>query len=486
MSTAARSSSAPANRYRKCVETCLDNLLTYGTDRYGTVHSAMLMSIIDVALNESPEEPLLLEGYVRAQERPGRRNPGGSDLWDDQPLLHALYQYGLLAGDSRYAEAADDYIRAYILHATKPNGLLAWGSHLFYNAFTDRIDDDRHGDPHELLIHLAEWEEMWRVDPIAIQREIEGIWTWHIVDKATGQHNRHDDAMVGCDFAYSGGSFAHAFAFLFTKTGDRIWVDRARLVINWHWSHRHPKTNLAPDTPSTAPRYDSTHCFTNVTGPHTAASLRCFELTGDVFFRDVAVAYIHAWLNYAWDERAGRFFGGLQIDGTPVLEQAKGDGYDAWMPTGYSEIWPSDMYSYEQPFAAAQVCLSAYRLVKDPALLEGAQRWAQNIRASFPPVIGYRWREEIFAALPEAAQKGGAYAEGYGRAITFFVELYQITGDPSDLQTAINLADESIDRLYENGWFKGHSGKPYYESTDGVGLLLCGLLELSEAIEAKA
>jgi uncharacterized protein YyaL (SSP411 family) len=83
--------------------------------------------------------------------------------------------------------------------------------------------------------------------------------------------------------------------------------------------------------------------------------------------------------------------------------------------------------------------------------------------------------------MPEAIRRGGAYAEGYGRAISFFTHLFQATGDRKDLDTASSLADDARDRLYENGWFKGHAGKPYYEATDGVGLLLCALLELADA-----
>lgn len=207
----------PTNLYGDCVRQCLDNLLAYGTDRYGPVKTPMVMSIIDVQVNESPRDPLLLDGWVRSEERPGRRNPGGCDLWDDQPL------------------------------------------------------------------------------------------------------------------------------------------------------------------------------------------------------------------------------------------------------------------------AAAQTCLYAYEVARDPALLEGARNWARHIRASFPPVIGRRWREEIHAAMPEAIRKDGAYAEGYGRAISFFVHLYRATGDQGDWHAALGLADEAMDKLCENGWVKGHAGKPYYETTDGVGLLLCALLEVAES-----
>jgi len=217
---------------------------------------------------------------------------------------------------------------------------------------------------------------------------------------------------------------------------------------------------VTPDAPSTHPRYDSTHCFTNVTGPHAAACLRCFEITGEVFFRDVALTYIGAWLNYAWDENAGLFFGTLTLDGVPIPDHGKGEGYDVWMPKGYADTWPSNMYSYDQPLVAALACIYAYELTGEAVWLGGAQRWARHIRANFPPAIGRRWRKEIEAEMPDAIDSGGGYAEGYGRAISFFVRLHRATGAAADLDTARYLADDAIEKLYENGWFKGHAGKP--------------------------
>lgn len=469
---------APPGRYREAVGRCLDNLLERGTDRYGPVRSAMLMSIVDARTGEAPAEPLLLDGMVRGEERPGRRNPGGCDLWDDQPLLRALYRYGALTSRPRYGAAADAYVRAFLARARKPNGMLAWGSHLFYNAFTDRVDDDAHGDPHEVLVHLADWEDLWRVDPAAVTREIQGIWRWHIVDKGTGQHNRHDDATPGCDFAFSGGSFVHAFAFLHAATRQPVWLERARLVAGWHWRHRDPRTGLAPDAPSTGERYDAHHCFTTVTGPHAAALLRGYALTRDAFLRDAALTYLRAYDRYGWDAPAGRYHAALRLDGTPVPEAAKGAGYDRWMPTGHADTWPTTMFSYEFPLAAAQTTLYAYELTREPDMLVSARRWARHIRGSMPPAIGRRWRKEAFAAMPDAARLGGAYAEGYGRSISFFVHLYRATSDAVDLRMARMLADEALGRLQENGWLKGHAAKPYYETTDGVGVLLEALLEL--------
>ena len=80
--------------------------------------------------------------------------------------------------------------------------------------------------------------------------------------------------------------------------------------------------------------------------------------------------------------------------------------------------------------------------------------------------------------MPEVLKTGGVYAENYGRAISFYVHLYRAANDEKYLRLAEGLAREAIDKLYENGLFKGHPAKPYYEACDGVGLLLWALLEL--------
>ena len=118
-----------AERYMTCVRACLDKLLEHGTDCYGPVHTPMLMSIIDVRTNTSPKEPEVLDGLIRSEGRLHRRNPGGCDLWDDQPLLRTMYTVSEITKNTCYAEAADAYIRAYFERAKKKNGLLAWGSH---------------------------------------------------------------------------------------------------------------------------------------------------------------------------------------------------------------------------------------------------------------------------------------------------------------------------------------------------------------------
>ncbi len=466
--------------WRQAVQSCLDNVIRHGTDRYGKVKTPMLMSIVDVRTNTSPQTPELLDGQIRAEGRPQRRNPGGSNLWTDQPLLRTLYAFSKITDDSRYAKAADDYVRYAFEHARKPNGMMAWGSHIFYDAYNDRRGGDGNGDgPHEILVHFAEWERMWRVTPERVRQEIEGIWRYHIVDPKTGEHNRHDDRQRGCDFAFSGGEFACAFAFLYTKTKDPKHLAWAKTVVGRHWNARNTQTGLTPDAPSTGGRYDAHHCFTTIPGPHAALVLKCYELTGDAFFKEVALTYLKAYVKHGWDAKARRFYAMLTLDGKPIMSQGSSSGYDAYKPTGHVEIWRTLMFSYEFPILTAQTYVYAYELTGDAELLDGAGKWAENIRAHLPPTVGRRWRKQILEAMPAVKTTNGTYAENYGRAISFFLHLHHATGEAAHLSTARALANEAAAKLSQNGWLKGHPAKPYYEATDGVSFLLYALLELS-------
>ncbi len=471
--------------WRAYVTNCLNTLIKEGTDHYGAVHTAMFMSILDVHTHESPEKPLLLDGQVYDEERPQRRNPGGANLWYDQATLRVMFRLSRLTGDPQYAGAADRYIRDTFKYAVKPNGLLVWGSHIFYDAYGDKAGGDGNGTgPHEILVYHPEWGELYRLDPVATRREIDGIWEWHIVDKKTGQHNRHDDKAVGCDFAFSGGSFALACAFMFSQTHETNYLERAKTIVSWHWNHRNPKTGLTPDAPSTGDRYDANHCFTTITGPHASQLLRCYELTRDPWFRAVALTYLKAYDKWGYDPTNHFYYAMLNLDGTPVEEQARGKGYDAWAPTGPVDVWKTSMYSYEFPLVAAQSYLYGYELTSgpdgkgDPELLAAAKRWAEFIEKNLPPKTGRRWKKELEEAMPEVKSTGGNYAEDYGRTISFFVHLYHATRDQHYLDVAKRVAREAIDKLYVNGLFKGHPAKPYYEATNGVGILLHALMEL--------
>lgn len=483
--------------YRDYVRTCLDTLIEHGRDDYGEIQSPLFMAVLDADTRRSPRSPLSLDSLVRLEGRIHRRGERGSNLWYDQTLLRALKRTSQLTGDEKYQTAAEDYVRYFLSHCRKQvdgeqtylNGMPAWGTHVYWDCFADRPGGDGDGNgPHEILVFVADWQAMHALAPEQVERIVEGIWIHHVVDKQSGLHNRHDDQRQGCDFAFSGSSFLHAFASLYRATGNPEYLQRARTVADWHWSHRNEQTGLTADCPGLTERYDGNHCFTTVAGPHALALLQAYRQTGDPYFRDAAVGYIKSYDAHAWDPEAGTYWAMLKLDGTPLPDRPKGAGYDAYAPYGHVNVWRTTMFSYEFTLAAAQAAVEAYALsvdedAADTELLAIANRWAGVVEAALPLHTGRRWKTELEAAMPRAIETGGAYAEDYGRAISLFTNLHRLTGEAKHKKLAEQLADEAIDKLFHNGVFLGHPAKPYYETTNGVGLLLVALLELDSPEE---
>jgi hypothetical protein len=484
--------------WRHFATRALDTMIDHGKDVYGPVKTPMLMAVIDIDTLTSPEHPKMYDSRIRTEDRPngGRRSPRGSNLWHDQPLIKAMYYCTKITGDSRYSDAADAYINYALEHCVRDNGLLIWGVHLFYNAYADKLGDApiTKRPLHEISNLLPDWANMYRLNPKAVRKEIDGIWQRHIADKKTGRNNRHDDGEIkgGCDFTFAAGEFILAFAFMHSVTGEQHYLDKAKLVTDWHWQHRNKDTNLVAEAPALKGKYGSNHSYTSVSGPFASCLLRSYELTGDKTFRDIAIAVIKAYDKYGWDEKAQTYYGTLTLEGKPVFKPFQ-SGYDSkYYPVGHIDLWRTIMYSYEYPLIAAQTNVYAYELSadengqRDKELLKGALRWAGIIEKNMPPKIGRRWKPEIEKAVPEIIKTGGTYAENYGRAISFFVHLYRATKDKKHLQLAEKLATEAVEKLYhKNGLFRGHPAKPYYQTNDGVGLLIYALFELDDLSKPK-
>jgi hypothetical protein len=314
----------------------------------------------------------------------------------------------------------------------------------------------------------------------AVAREIEAIWQWHVIDKKSGEVNRHGDGRRGCDFAMSGGEILYAFAFLYSQTGRRQWLDRARLVADYYWQRRDPKTSLIPNRPNAGKdRFDGSHFDTSVAGLYCHSLLAASKLTGEPMFRDHAVAYLKAYAEYGYDEKARQFWGSLNLDGTPVPGPRVSGGYGQYEPRGYVDMWEPYVAGYECPIYTAQAYASACQFTRDEQLLVTAKRWADCIRRVFPP----RSCNENAYYQPYAKHWAphGTYAGLYGRTISFFLSMHRLTGDAEYGRFAGEVAREALSKLYYRGLMRGHPCKPYYEAVDGVGYLLYALLQLHQA-----
>ncbi len=482
--------------YTEHVQTCIDLLMAYGKDTYGKVHAPILVTILDVESRTCPAIPEKLDEYFRVTRR-GRRSPGGSNLLTDQPTLRAMYALSSITGKSKYAAFADRYAGYVMKHLVDEQGFLWWGWHRHYEVFTDskkghnpnRAKWGKDVFPHEIhAMNGIAWDRLWEVDKGAVTKEIEAIWKWHVIDKDSGEVNRHGDGNKGCDFTMSGGAFIEAFAFMYSKTKDRQWLDRAQLVADYYWKRRDPKTNCLPERPNAGKsRFDGGSFVTSTTGLYCHSLLMAYEMTEEPRFRDHAVAYLKAYAKFGFDATSGKFWGALTLDGAPIpgprvytknIDSA--GGYAAAQPRGHLDLWEPYVAGYQYAIYTAQAYAYAYQLTKDPDMLTAAKRFASWISKTPPGTV--ETENTWYRSYSEGPGRKGTYAGKYGRTISFLLHLYVLTGERRYSDNARALADTAIEKLYHKGLFRGHPAKSYYEAMDGVGYLLYALLALDQVM----
>lgn len=462
--------------YLDRVRRCADLLIEHGTDRYGSARSPIFVSILDVETRDCPPDPLPLDEAWRVTRRE-RRNPAGANLLTDQPLLRTLDLLSSATGDERYARAARACAEHHLRRLVDEKGFIWWGWHRHYDVFRD-VKTGHAGNHHEIhAIHAIDWPRLWAADPRAVRREIEAIWEWHVIDKTTGETNRHGDGQRGCDFSMSAGSFIEAFAFLHRTTKEKVWLERALLIADYYWERRNRTTDLFPERPNAGTdRFDGGAFVTAVAGPYCHALLRAYEWTKVESFRDRAVAVLVAYDRLGYDPEARKYRGALSLDGSPIPGPRVVGGYGQYEPRGHLDLWEPYAAGYQFPIYTAQAYVHAYQLTGDERLLRAARRFADWIERE-PPSSGCM-RETWYRGYAEDYAPHGAHAGKYGRTISFLLHLWVVTREPTWLERARRLTDEAIAKLHHRGLFRGHPAKPYYEAMDGVGYLLYALLEL--------
>jgi uncharacterized protein YyaL (SSP411 family) len=405
--------------------------------------------------------------------RRGRRSPRGSNLFLDQSTIRGACRLTDVTGDLKYRDAADAYIGYYLDHfINSETGLIEWGWHTFYSCF-DEMVVALEGHQHEIQGWLPEWATLYRVRPEVTRRELEQILKWH-VDHRTGQVGRHHDRGRGCALTMAAAEFAGALAFLNRISGDPLYLEMALRVMNHHLATRKPGFDIVALDADLRVKgsWSGQNGTTTQTGCFCTRLLLGYGWTGCEEMRDTALAGLRAWARYGWDEAENVPWGMLTLEGKPVTgPRAPGPGrenYSRETPCGHLDLWHVYVLGWEWPASSAMAYLMAYDATGDSDMLETAKRWGDAYRRSMPPCDGK-----------------GTYAQHYGQVISLFVGLAGRTGDQAWLEPAKALADEAIDRLWTGRLFRGHPAKPYYEAVDGVGFLICGLIELHEAIAGQ-
>ena len=225
----------------------------------------------------------------------------------------------------------------------------------------------------------------------------------------------------------------------------------------YSYDHRGEKTGLIVNEPDKG-RWDSKVATTEV-GVWARSLLRTHEYTGNGEFLKMAAEGVRAYLKYGFDEEAGRYYGQVDVKtGEHVKPKEKGV-----LARGSIRMFSTAISGLRMiiRWGLATACVRLAEITSEEVFGEGVRRWVKVVEESLPGPT-----ERV------------VYAEQYGRCIDFLLRAARYLGDEAVADKARMVANEAVERLYENGVFQGYPGGHLYESVDGVGFLCLALLSL--------
>jgi hypothetical protein len=449
----------PAKGYLHYARSFLDTMIREGTDRYGPVPSPMFASLLDMETHRNPEDiPDNIPG-----QRLGDRAVRGGNLFHDVMLLRAADYVTELTGETKYRQAATDYLKFFVDHCPQQTGLFPWGEHAHWDFYREApghtIHENLGGIP------VAFWDRLWELSPKAVRGEADGMLN-HVVDLESFAFNRHADihrplstprpaARGYLDFPRHGGFYLHLWTLLYGKTGEDKYLAWSLKMIDKHWKARHAPSGLPPGCPARDPRAGSSETMLSF----SISVLEAAKLLPAGAARDryetVAKSFLDSILSLPHRPGEGRFLVDFAIDQKP--EEAKGD---------YSKPYE---YGYGGGFTAddAVLLVAAHRLTGDLRALRLAEGFAAYYAAHAPPPATEIVRAHVYAAI-----------------LGLFSDLYDLTSNQERLRQAERHAQLAVERLFHRGLFRGATGINHYEGDMMVGNLVYNLVWL-HALKAK-
>ncbi len=504
--------------YTALVRAMLDNMIERGRDRYGEARCPLFAAILDQDTLDCPENP---PAYAVDAVRldPGRfenrRAPGGGNIYYDQALLKSLVAMSDITGDARYREAALDALRFALNEAVDSRGFPAMGGHMYWHFHRDEVSHQE--EFHELWNWPLAWELWWEADPVAMREYARLMWEWHVVDKSTGETNRHSDGQPGYAFSFTSASIISQWGYVASQTEAdpyRAWCAK---VAGYHWVARHEETRMFD---SLGGRHSGAK-FTTMQSTVAHAWIEAGRRAGDPELVEMGRAILDAYAEHGYDEERGLFYAALNVDGSPVEPNARRELVtgDKSVPVGHLAVWQPHVAWQEEPLEMAQAYAWAAEEVDRAAYLKTAERFGRVLTRAWRERYGgcQSWPELAQLLQPLAVefykergvlhsrQKAGAepdpeamalyqeggyayqapfgmFADHYGRMIQFCLSMRRLTGDERWLGLAEVVADEAARELWRGRLFVGHPMKRHYMATDHVGILIYSLLQLDGAL----
>ena len=266
-------------------------------------------------------------------------------------------------------------------------------------------------------------------------------------------------------FALSASEIVLCCAYLHSQSPDGHWLDRALRIAHFHWDQRDKTTNLFVNVPDSSPkgRFDNRHADTTISGAWASRIFMAGRLTGNQELIDMARNTLLAWAKYGWDAESQKPWASLSPEGTPHdgKRNYAGISYGKFDPVGHWDLWKDYVLGFESPLNTLLVYALAADALDDPQLKTHAVRLADYVRRNLP-----------------ANGKYGTMAENYGKVISFYLQMEQLTGEIEYRETAEQVAKEALDHLWTGKLLRGFSGRTHYSAQEGSGYLVQALIEL--------
>ena len=357
---------------------------------------------------------------------------------------------------------------------SQQTGMFGWGEHIFYNVFLDHIIGGGftvRGSRNFLFAHeLERWttiyDLMWEKSPEKTQAEIEAIYEYKIIDYETFTNNRHSDYFSGrrtgdvLTFVKHSGLFAHAFAFLYSKTREPKYLQWAQKMADLFWNKSNPQTNLVR---SAIERKEEPPA----PGEMALASLfllRAYQWHPDAGFRREGSGLCQSVQQHFQTDEPGKF-----------RESVDGEGKDL-KPGQLCGILGSTHPSSQSGCAG----LFFDEGLHGPATGGYGDACTSRRRCHFKTII-------IRSLISDEV-------EARSCALSAAIDLYEVTGEKKYLDKPMKLADDAITRFLYRGLFVS-SMQLYpegdksvrtrvYDARSGAGWLALNLIRLQRDLDA--
>ena len=478
-------------KYLFIVQRAVDSMLINARDNYGPEHSGMLLSILrcknakpmevrDLYYSRYKEYNLQVSVYrdssiwprapfgVRKGDRTGL---GGSNANLQMDLYRTIEHLSRLTGDMKYKDASHNALKDFLRITQHPEtGLLAWGEHIYWDCFTDRVSEKLHMT-HEPKRKFIYFDYLYSVYPDKTLKYARGLWDHQIADKNTGNFSRHAKydrhaPGKGYDFPKEGSYFIDTWSRAYEKTKDPEFARAVSTLANRYLKRTNELGLLDWDTSERLERVNACTCLWNMSlssecqdaiprmDKETASVLKSLAEKMDIGFLSLPHEIEDA-------EKGFVYFAYTDTGGPRSRPEYKSNGYSRLWGMGYG-INTTSMFGLLAYTRQAQlkdgVNADAYR----DMVIKAANIYLLNHPKPY--------EEDIWAGE-------------YGMAILLQIAAYRLTNNNIYLITAQNFADEAITVFWNNGEYvvpKASSLTDYYDCISYADTLLLSLLAVHE------